>query len=85
MALHQRTHPSLDVAGCFGCRVTSVGIAPSATGSVRAQAANETDKRLSRDMPAYQRLKASGVQPRRIDGCARLEATATTASQVERG
>lgn len=24
--LHQRTHPGLDVPGCFGCRVASVAV-----------------------------------------------------------
>ena len=34
-------------------------------------------------MPAYKRLRANGLQPERIDGSAALEATATTAAQVE--
>lgn len=34
-------------------------------------------------MPAYKRLRQEGLQPRSIDGAARLESTATTEAQVE--
>jgi hypothetical protein len=34
-------------------------------------------------MPAYKRLRKQGYQPRGIDGSARLEATATSAAQIE--
>lgn len=81
--IHARRHPTF-VPGCFGCRISSVAIAASATGSTRAQSANAMDKQWSRDMAAYKRLKADGVQPPRIDGCAEREATASTVKQVER-
>lgn len=34
-------------------------------------------------MPAYKRLRQEGLQPRSIDGAARLESTAKTEAQVE--
>jgi hypothetical protein len=85
--LHARIHPTLDVPGCFGCRVASVSFAPSAMPSRHAQAveANEREARWNRDLPAYKRLVESGLQPRQIDGAHRLEATATERHQIEGG
>ena len=36
-------------------------------------------------MPSYKRLRANGTQPRSIDGCAELEAKASTRLEVEQG
>lgn len=80
--IHTRTHP-VYVEGCFMCRVSSVGIAASATGSVRAQTGNELEHAWDRDMHAYKRLRDNGVQPPRIDGSARREATANTRADIE--
>lgn len=83
MSIHRRTHPTF-VPGCKPCEWASVAIAASATGNVRAQSANEMDKQWSRDMSAYKRLRADGLQPPRIDGCAQREATASTVKEVTR-
>lgn len=44
---------------------------------------NGTERQWGKDMPAYQRLRANGLRPRGIDGCARIEATANSPQQVE--
>jgi hypothetical protein len=90
MVKHAETHPSLDVPGCFGCKVATVAVAASATptrsaGASNAARINATEARWDRDMPAYKRLVQSGVQPAQIDGCAHLEATATERHQIEGG
>lgn len=36
-------------------------------------------------MPAYKRLRADGLQPKRIDGCAEIEKKAKESWQVETG
>ena len=89
MSLHrQRVHP-VEVPGCFGCKVSQVGFAPSATPSRRggAFAAKNValEQQWHRDMDAYARLRADGLQPTQIDGAHVLEREATTPIQVEYG
>lgn len=65
----------------------SVTIAPSAmpsrTGGLRAQQTNALAKQWDKDIPAYKRLVADGMQPNSVDGAADLEAKATSKEQVE--
>ena len=82
--IHALRHPSLDVPGCFACRISSVGIPASAVGDSRAQSANAMERQWDKDMSAYKRLRADGVQPRGIDGAARREATANDLKGIER-
>jgi hypothetical protein len=42
----------------------------------------QREKQLAADLPAYKRLRQSGLQPESTRGAARLEATAETADQV---
>lgn len=69
---HTRIHPEY-VEGCFGCKVATVFVG-SVSDVVRETSAMA--RRWDKDMPAYKRLRADGHQPRRIDGCHELEATA---------
>ena len=84
MANHRETHPEF-VEGCFGCKLLSVSVAPSAAGSPQAQVKSEVERQWDADMPAYARLRKQGLQPDQIDGCAQLEKRATTQAEVERG
>ena len=70
---------------CFRCRIETVAIAPSATGSSDAQSVNAREAQWNADMPAYKRLRSQGLQPDKIDGCAQLEKRATSQFEVERG
>lgn len=85
--LHQRTHPNLDVPGCFSCRIATVNVAPSATPSRHPEAASvkAREERWAKDLPAYKRLRQNGLQPRSTEGAARLEALAESPAQVELG
>jgi len=71
------THDGSHGMECFGCRVKTVAIAPSATptraGGAKAAEVNARESRWNKDMPAYKRLRREGVQPERIDGAAGLE------------
>jgi hypothetical protein len=78
---HWETHPRY-VEGCWGCKVTSVQVAATST---PARAQRESDRRFAKDGPAYKRLRAEGLQPPRIDGCAQLEAGAEHRAQIEHG
>jgi hypothetical protein len=89
VTLHQRTHPGLDQPNCFGCKIVWVQLAPSATPNRRvgAHAARcvALDRQWDKDMAAYRRLRADGLQPQRIDGAHALERDASTPIQVEYG
>ena len=82
-------HERLDVPGCYACKISGVQFAPSSMPSrgkgARAARINATDSQWERDMAAYKRLVADGVQPPQIDGCAVVEREATSRIQVEYG
>jgi glycine/serine hydroxymethyltransferase len=84
---HQETHPNLDVEGCFGCRVSGVRMGTNTTTTRGAKVAevNKTERNWNKDMPAYKRLRANGLQPKRIDGAANVEKRAQEGWQVETG
>ena len=82
---HAEKHPGLDVEGCFGCKVAGVSFGSNST-TTRGKVVAETNQRArnwDKDMPAYKRLRQNGLQPKSIDGAARLESTARTEAQVE--
>lgn len=84
---HRETHPDLNVEGCFGCRVAGVRMGTNTTTSRGARVAevNQTERNWNKDMPAYKRLRANGLQPKRIDGAAEVEKKAQESWQVETG
>ena len=84
---HRETHPDLDVEGCFGCRIAAIRMGTNSTTSRGAQVAatNQTERNWKRDLPAYKRLRADGLQPKRIDGAAEVERRAQESWQVETG
>lgn len=87
MMKHQETHPNLDVEGCFGCKIAGVSYSSAAMPGRKAAShqINETEKRWHKDMDAYKRLRKDGLQPKKIDGSANVEAKATEKYQVETG
>lgn len=56
---------------------------PTRRGGAHAKATGETEARWDRDGEAYKRLRADGLSPNEIDGCADVEATADHAWQIE--
>ena len=56
---------------------------PTRKGGVVAQQANED--RLARDLPAYKRLRAEGLQPAGTKGAAELEKRANSKWEIETG
>lgn len=85
MILHSRTHPTLDVPGCFGCRVASVHVGAAAlpTRAPDAIASINLEKQWAKDHPAYRALRKDGLQPRSSQGAHQLMTTATTREEVE--
>lgn len=82
---HAEVHPTLDVDGCFGCRVANVQVGSNSTTTRGAvvEATNQREKRWNKDMPAYKRLRKQGLQPRKIEGSSLLEKHATSRWQIE--
>lgn len=70
--LHRRVTHVDEVPGCFGCHLATLHVAHSSewAGDKRRE------KTLDRDLDAYARLRAEGLQPEGVDGAARLEQTA---------
>jgi hypothetical protein len=85
--IHRKTHPNLDVDGCFGCRVSNVTFGAECMPTRKPQEIGyiQKERQWDSDMDAYKRLKNDGVQPERIDGCAKIEARAEEKYQVEMG
>ncbi len=85
--LMKRTHWGQHGEDCFGCRVQTVSIAASAmpTRSPQAVQLENRERRWSRDMDAYSRLRRDHVQPRKIDGSADLEIRSSEKYEVEHG
>ncbi len=85
--IHQQTHPSLDVEGCFACRVSGIrmGLNTTTTRGQNVESINRTERNWQKDMPAYKRLRKEGLQPKSIDGAAAVEKKAEHKWQVETG
>lgn len=79
---HYGQHPT-----CFGCKLSSISFAPSAMPTRHPEAARVVakDAAWDKDIPAYIRLRKSGVTPPRIDGSADLETRAATKAEVKMG
>ena len=73
---HRETHPTLDVPGCFACRISHVRMSGAAM-PTRHNVAELTSKEkvLDKDLDAYKRIRKSGGQPEQINGSAKFEAT----------
>lgn len=82
MSLHRRTHPNLDVPGCFGCKAATVQVAPSVY-SPEVADMKRRDAQLHKDRDAYKRLRADGLQPNHVDGSAALEGTVQDQLEID--
>lgn len=84
---HQEVHPDLNVEGCFGCKVAGVrmGVNTTTSRGQQVEQINKTERGWNKDMPAYKRLRANGLQPKSIDGAAEVEKKAKESWQVETG
>lgn len=65
----------------------SVQVAASAmpTRKVEANRIAQTENRWDKDMAAYRRLRKDGLQPKGIDGAAKIEGNAELRHEVESG
>ena len=82
---HGETHFDPDV--CYGCKIITVGVAPSAMPSRHPGPANQVvqEKKLVKDLDAYKRLRLDGENPKSTRGAARFESEAQTSYEITSG
>ena len=75
------------VESCYGCKLESFTVAPSAMGTRHPEAARAlvTDPLLDKDREAYRRLRRNGEQPKHVGGSAYIEATASESCEITTG
>jgi hypothetical protein len=76
----ERTHFGQHGDDCFGCKVQSIEF-----GNVEPPAERAIEKRMDKDLPAYQRMRYQGLQPPRTKGAAELEARAHSQIEIDLG
>lgn len=82
---HGVTH--FDPDTCFGCKVITVGVAPSAMPSRHPGAANAAhrEQALVKDLAAFKRMRLEGLEPRATRGAAKIESQAESTFEVASG
>lgn len=85
--IHQGVHPSLDVEGCWKCKIAHFNVSAEALPSRKPESKRiiEKERVLHKDLDAYHRLRLDGQQPKNIDGSAIVEKRADENWQVATG
>jgi len=85
----KRTHgiKHWDPEGCFGCKVMTVGVAPSAMPSRNPTAARNAtaEAALVKDLDAFKRMRLDGQMPKSTKGAAEIERYAESSFEVQSG
>ena len=78
-----------DPDGCFGCRVKTVGFAPSifesTPGGAKAGRKNKAEANLSKDLAAFKRMRLDGLEPRATKNARIIESQAESTFEVASG
>jgi len=82
---HGETH--FDPENCFGCKVITVGVAPSAMPSRHPGAAGAVhrEKELVKDLDSFKRMRMAGLHPKATRGAHVIESQAESRYEVESG
>lgn len=82
---HGATH--FDPDNCFGCKVMTVGVAPSAMPSRHPQAASNVhrENQLVKDLAAFKRMRLDGLEPKAMTGAAKIESECESPYEVASG
>lgn len=82
---HGETHFTPET--CFGCKVITVGVAPSAMPSRHPGVANNVyrEKALVKDLDAFKRMRVAGLHPKATRGAATIESQAESRYEVDSG
>ena len=79
MATHDEECEGAD-CGCFKRKLRTIQFS-----NVEPPTERVIEKRMDRDLPAYARLRAQGLQPRTTRHCAELETRAQSQVEIEMG
>ena len=84
---HWRPEADADGPPCWGCKIQTVGIAPSAMPSRHPGAANNVklERDLVKDLDAYKRMRLAGEHPKHTRGAARIESQAESSFEIQSG
>ena len=84
---HLRDESGECVESCYGCKLESFTVAPSAMATRHPEAARAliTDPQLDKDREAYKRLRRNGEQPKHVGGSAYMEVTASESCEITTG
>lgn len=64
--------------GCYGCKLVSIQF-----GNVEPPPQRLIEQRRAKDLPAYQRLRRQGLQPKATKGCHELETRAHSQFEID--
>lgn len=74
---------------CFGCRVKTIGFAPSifatTPGGAKAASMNKREGAMVKDLAAFKRMRLEGLEPRATRGAAKIESQAESTFEVASG
>lgn len=79
----ERTHFGQHGPLCFGCKVQTITMAPSGTGSVVAATHKDNEHVLQKDMAAFAEMKKQGLHPLSLKGSHAAAQAATEKFEVE--
>jgi hypothetical protein len=70
---------------CFGCRLRTINFSGTCTPNRKPEVVQQNSfvSEMSRDLDAYRRLRAEGLQPKNVKGAADVEQFATSKFEVE--
>ena len=76
-----------DPENCWGCKIKTVGVAPSAMPSRHPGAANNVirEKDLVKDLDAFKSMRLDGQHPKSTRGAAKIASQAESRYEVESG
>ena len=76
-----------DPEGCWGCKIKTVGVAPSAMPSRHPGAANNVirEKDLEKDLAGFKQMRLDGLHPKATRGAAKIASQAESRYEVESG
>ena len=76
-----------DPEACFGCKIKTVGVAPSAMPSRHPGAANNVvrEKQLVKDLDGFKEMRLNGQHPKATRGAARMASEAESSYEIESG
>jgi len=84
--IHRRTHPDLDVEGCFGCKIAGVSFSSIPGGTRRGGAFALSERKIKKDLEVYDRARKSGLRPESstVEGVERAERMAESRDRAMR-